>query len=613
MTPINKSLKILVIVESPSKVHTVSEILQDLGYLKATVMASVGHTTKIKDMHDSYKNTGIYPADNFRAEWEVDPDKYKVVENLKKQARISDLVLIASDPDREGESLGNHIKNLLQLADNQYYRIKYQSITRADIQKALENPEKMNMALCEAAESRQLVDKMIGYALSPVAKAYVGARSVGRCQSAGLKLVADREREIQNFIPEYYYDLFLHFKKNGTDFEAKYIGEADKKVEKISSTEELNDIKFKCTGPYIVSEVKETIKKESPKPPFCTATFQQEAANRLNLKIKEAMSLAQKLFEAGYITYMRTDSTDLAKDFLVSLKSTITQLYGEGFYHKPLTGPKAKNIQEGHEALRITDPALTPELLAAQEKNELLVKVYRLVWQRTIAAALPPAEFTETIYTISNNNQLFRLVSKELKEPGYKLIYNTNNSETPKLRESFKEGEQLTNTKLQEQSKSTQPPARYREATLVKELQKRGIGRPATFATIVETILSPTRGYCEIVNKEILPTDRGMQLSGFLDRAFSNVINLEYTKQLEDSLDAIANKECNKLDFLKDFHRDLENSISNNKENAGEIMQFGGQTCPKCGKEMVIRRSRYGKLFYGCSQYPKCTGILGID
>ena len=612
MLTISKNMKILVIVESPSKVHTVSEILKELGYNKAVVLASVGHTTRIKDVQDSYKNTGIYPKEDFRIEWEIDPEKRKIIENLRAQARICDLVLIASDPDREGESLGNHIKNLLNLDETQYYRIKYHSITKAEIQKALENPEKMNKALCDAAESRQIVDKMLGYALSPVAKAYVGARSVGRCQSAGLKLVADREREIQNFVPEYYYDLFLHFTKNNTEFKAKYIGTASEKVDKITSTALLNDIKFACGGDFVLTDKKVSTKKESPKPPFCTATFQQEAATKLNLKIKDAMSCAQKLFEAGRISYMRTDSTAIASDFLPSLKTAIEQTYGTGMYKKPTAGAKATNAQEGHEALRVTDPMLTPEDFAKLETKDLLVKVYKLIWQRTLASAMPPAEYAETSYTITNNGHLFRFAYKELTKLGYKVLYSASD-ETKKVAEVFSVGEILEKPSLEEQKKETLPPPRFTEATLVRELQQLGIGRPSTYAQIVETLLSPKRGYCDLINKDIVPTTKGLQLSSFLDRAFSSIINLNYTKQLEDSLDAIANQQFSKLDFLRDFFISLESSISANKENVDDVMQYEQKFCPYCGEEMILRRSRYGKLFYGCSTYPTCKGILNFD
>ena len=616
---ISPDKKILVIVESPNKVSTISKIFKDLGYSNTVVMASVGHTTKIKDNRNSYRNTGIHPDQEFKVDWVVDPEKRNIIDKLQAQAKLSDLVLIASDPDREGESLGNHIKRLLKLNDSQYYRIKYHSITKEEIKKALDNPGYMDKALCEAAESRQVVDKLIGYTLSPIAKAYLGAKSVGRCQSAGLKLIVDREKEIQSFVPDYYYDLFLHFEKNNIEYKAKYVGTAAKEIDRIRTTDELNLIKLACREDYIVLKTVASRVKENAKPPFCTATFQQAAANKLGLKVKDAMSCAQKLFEGisidgthtGLITYMRTDSTDLAAEFLPILEAYIKDTFGAKQFKKPKAGPKLQNAQEGHEALRVVDPKLTPEMLATYLKNDLLVKVYELIWQRTIASAMPPAENIKTTYVIGNGEQRFELTTTEPYVAGWKAVYG----ETPKaLQPQILEPlEKLKSPQLVEQAKQTQPPARYKEATLIKELQKCGIGRPSTYVTIVETVLSPTRNYCTLEDKEIIPTERGMQLANFLDRAFYSIINLNYTKSLEEALDAIALNKATRLDFLNNFYESLEQAVQSNQETTGEVMQLETPSCPKCGGAMVIRRSRFGKLFYGCAGYPSCNGIVNIQ
>lgn len=615
-----KNKKILVIVESPNKCSTITSILKKAGYEKATVTASLGHIMELGD-GGKYHNSGIDPENDFELNLKISQDKHETVKKLKALARTSDYIYLMSDGDREGELIAWSLIKFLGVPKDKYFRAVTHEITPKAVIAAIENPIKLSEPMVNAALARLTIDKMIGYSLSPIAKAYVGARSVGRCQSAGLKLVVDREREIQNFIPEYYYDLYLCFAKNGNAFKAKYIGTEDTKVDRIKSTEELNEIKFKCKDPYTISDIKQTVKKEAPKPPFCTATFQQEAATKLGLKVKDAMSCAQKLFEGisvdgehlGLITYMRTDATDISKEFLPELKAYIEATFGSGLYKNPKVGPKSKNAQEGHEALRVVNPALTPTELKAHLKNDLLVKVYDLIWKRTIASALPDAEFSETDYIISSGEHKFKLAASKLTSLGYKIVYDSPTVDSEPLSETFSIDEILQDTKLLEQAKETQPPARYKEATLIKELQKREIGRPSTYVTIVETILNPTRGYCVLEDKVIMPTDRGMQLAGFLDRSFSNVINLDYTKQLEESLDQIANKKLDKLDFLKDFYRNLENSISNNKETAGSTIGLDQKECPKCGSSMVVRRSRYGKLFYGCSQYPKCNGIVGID
>lgn len=618
MNKITPDKNLLVIVESPNKVATITKIFKDLGYVNTTVTASVGHTTKIKDNKNSYKNTGIHPDKDFLVDWEVDPEKRYIIDRLKTQAQAADLVLIASDPDREGESLGNHIKRLLQLNDSQYYRIKYHSVTKQEIQKALNNPEYMDKALCDAAEARQVVDKLIGYTLSPIAKAYLGAKSVGRCQSAGLKLIVDREKEIQEFIPDYYYDLFVHFRKEGKEFTAKYCGTEESLVEKISSTDLLNDIKAECYHDFIVVDITKKSHRENPKPPYCTATFQQDAASKLGLKVKDAMSCAQKLFEgisingdhSGLITYMRTDSTDLAPEFLPELETFINSTYGNSLYTKPKAGPKSKNAQEGHEAIRVVNINLTPEILANYLDNKLLLRVYSLIWQRTVAAALPAAQIAETIYTIGNGNHRFKFSTNVITNPGYKIIYG--DTTLPEELIKLKKAEILQNCSLESQAKHTNPPARYKEATLIKELQKREIGRPSTYVTIVETVLSPTRNYCSLVDKEIVPTERGIQLANFLDRSFSNIINLEYTKQLEEALDSIANNKLQRQTFLSDFYQNLEMAVSANTETVGNVINTDAPECPKCGEAMVLRRSRFGKLFYGCSNYPKCNGLVNI-
>ena len=613
-----KNKKILVIVESPNKCATITNILKKAGYTNITVTASLGHVMELGD-GGSYHNSGIDPSKEFELNLKISQDKLDTVRKLKALARTSDLIYLMSDGDREGELISWSLIKFLGVSKDKYFRAITHEITPKAVIAAIENPVKFSEAMVNAALARLTIDKMIGYTLSPIAKAYIGARSVGRCQSAGLKLVVDREREIQNFVPEYYYDLYVHFFKNNVEYKAKYIGTPSSPVDRIRSTEELEDIIFNCTSDYKISEIKKTTKKESPKPPYCTATFQQDAASKLGLKVKDAMSCAQKLFEGisingehtGLITYMRTDATDIAKEFLPELEAYISSAFGPGSYKKPKAGPKSKNAQEGHEAIRVVNPNITPELAERYLKNDLLSKVYKLIWQRTLAAAMPEAEISETTYIINNNNQLFKLTNNELKKPGYKIIYGKEEAAT--FTETFEQDKILKSTFLEKIPKQTTPPARYKEATLIKELQKREIGRPSTYVTIIETMLSPNRGYCTIEDKEIIPTDRGIQLASFLDRSFSNVISLDYTKQLEESLDAIANKKLNKIDFLQDFHRNLENSIAANKETAGSTIQLGEKVCPNCGSAMVVRRSRYGKLFYGCSQYPNCRGIIGID
>ena len=608
----NKTDKILVIVESPHKAKVITKILKDAGYTSARVIASVGHILKLEDGNRKAFNSGIYPDDSFRMNLKIAADKHKVVEEIKAQVKWADKIFIASDPDRSGAYIAWSLLEYAHIPKNKAVRMTTHEITPKAVLYALEHPIEFEAALVDAEKARQCTDKLLGYSLSPEAKKHIGAKSVGRCQSVGLMLVANRENEILDFIPEKYFNLYLNFTKNGKDFKAKYVGYKNEKYDKIKGTSEIKTIKYNCQhGDYTVEEVSQVKRNESPKPPFCTATFQQEASSRLGLKVKDAMSIAQKLYEAGHISYMRTDDTDMSPEFLEELKTYVEATYGnyKGLRIKKATGAITQN---GHECLRVTDPALTPEIFAQKETNSLAVKVYTLIWQRTIASVMPNAIYSETTNIINNNDHKFVLTEKVLVEPGFRAIYSYRDDADEILKETFKVGEVLENTKLEEVERTTTPPARYNEASLVKELQKRDIGRPSTYATIVETILSPTRGYANLEEKQIVPTSRGLQLAAYCKRAFPKLINLNYTKSMEEQLDKIASGELNWLDYMNSFYKDLTETIEANQET-GLADDVEEKLCPKCESPMIVRRSRFGKLFYGCSKYPKCNGIISID
>jgi DNA topoisomerase-1 len=616
----SKTEKILVIVESPNKVKTISAILKNAGYTKASVVASVGHIMKLADGGPAW-NSGIYPKQKFKMNLVVADDKQKVVETIMQQAKVVDKIYIGTDQDREGYLIGWSLIKFCKLPIDKCFRIVMHEITPKAVIHALENPVPFDDNLVNAGLTRLMIDKFIGYGLSPLAKKYLGAKSVGRCQSVGLKLVSDREREISEFIPEMYFNLYLNFTKNGVPYKAKYSGYKTEAIEKFTKQADIDAAICNCTGnKYTIEDVKLVKHQESPKPPFCTATFQQEAANRLGLKVKDAMSCAQKLFEGikvagehvGLITYMRTDSTEFAPEFIPELKDFIESTYGADQYIGPRKGKKKETDQNGHEALRVTDPTLTPDKLSELIENELLVKVYKLIWQRTVASAMPNATISETIYTINNNDHKFTLSSKELLKAGYKAVYEFDDHTAFGSTDTFDIGEVLENTELEPVKKFTQPKARYTEASLVKELQQREIGRPSTYATIVETILSPTRGYAKLEEKHIVPTDRGLQLADYCDRSFPTLINLNYTKDMEESLDKIAAGKVSMLDYMEIFYKNLQDVIGATNET-GIAPDMPEKECPECGKPMIVRRSRFGKLFYGCSAYPKCRGIIGID
>ncbi len=610
----NKTDKILVIVESPHKAKVISKILKDAGYTNARTVASVGHILTLADGNKKAFNSGIYPDEDFRMNLKIAEDKHKVVEEVKAQVKWADKIFIAADGDRSGEFISWSLLEYAKIPRDRAARMIMHEITPKAVLYALENPVIFDDGLVNAEKARQCVDKLLGYGLSPAAKKHLGCRSVGRCQSVGLMLVADRENEILDFIPEKYFNLYLNFTKNGKEFKAKYTGFNNEKYDKIKSASEIKTIKYHCEkGEYSIEDVSQTKRNESPKQPFCTATFQQEASSRLGLKVKDAMSIAQKLYEAGRISYMRTDDTDMSPDFLVELKDYVETTFGKKSY-KGLRAKKATGVitQNGHECLRITDPKLTPEIFAQKETNNLAVKVYTLIWQRTIAAVMPNAVYSETTNTITNSGHKFTLTEKVLIDPGFRVVYSYRDDKDELITEAFNVGEVLENTKLEEVAKETTPPARYTEASLVKELQIKNIGRPSTYSTIVETILSPTRGYATLEEKQIVPTSRGLQLAAYCKRAFPKLINLNYTKAMEEQLDKIAVGKLNWIDYLDSFYADLVETVEANQET-GLAEEVPEKLCPKCDSPMVVRRSRFGRLFYECSKYPKCNGIISID
>lgn len=606
-----KDKKILVIVESPNKVAHIREYIKKAGYEHVNVMASVGHISNLQNAADSYHNTGVYPDQGFKLAYEVTEDKKEVVNNLKLCAKASDLVYLASDPDREGSQIAWSLITFLNLTKDKYRRMVTHEITPKAVVHAFEHPIELETNLIQAAQTRAAVDKMIGYTLSPIAKLHIGAKSVGRCQSVGLKLVVDRENEIENFKPETFYDLYLHFKKNNTKFKAKYVGTTNKKINKITNKTIIDKAKKDCqNNKFVITNITQKEKIEQPQPPFCTATLQQEAASKLGLKVKDIMSICQKLFEAGRISYHRTDDTTFSPEFIEILKPYVLANYKH--YTEARKAKNSDAAQAGHECLRITNPELTPEQFNKLDQNAFNQKVYKLIWQRTIASVLPNAEYSTTTYEIKNGDHIFNFVSTELLKEGFKKVYSYSDDEkdNPCVKETFKINEILQECELADETKQTTPPARYTEATLIKTLQAKNIGRPSTYATIVETVLSTSRNYANLQDKKIVPTETGKQLVGFLDRSFSDLINLKYTSDLEANLDLIADGKLKSGIFLQNFYELLETNIKNsNKESVGKSDL---PKCELCGGQMVLRRNKFAQLFLGCSNFPKCKNIISL-
>ena len=605
---------VLMLVESPNKIKTIQKILKELNLTNIFVKASIGHISGISD--SGPYNMGIDPI-TFKMDLNVLKDKKDVFNDLKAQVNISDFILLASDPDREGEAIAYSLKKFLKIKDDNYQRIVYHEITKSAIEKALNNPLKIDEQLVSAAHTRSRLDKIVGYRLSPIAIKQLSARSVGRCQSAGLKLVVDREKEIKEFKPTTYYEMYLNFSKNKVDFKAKYQGSTDKKYSsKLKSIEECDEIAKDCKGKdYFIVNKEEKLNNQNAPFPFITSSFQQECASKLGISVKQAMSYAQKLFEGidvngqhiALTTYLRTDSPIISEEFVPLIKNHILKNYGKEYYQGVRETKKKENAQEGHECFRILDLSMTPEKLSSYVKDEKLVKVYRLIYNRTIASLMSARKIFETKYTISNGdihnyNHLFELSSKEEVFDGWKKVYNVEKEKDEIIKETFKTGEVLQNISLERVEKETQPPARYNEASLIKKLETLGIGRPSTYATIISTLLDEKRNYCKVVDKKMYATDLAISLVDFLDKYFTDIVDSNYTANLEKSLDKISEGKLKDIDFLKSFYSELENNIAKEEKENGTIID---KKCPKCGATLVIRRGRFGN-FLACPNYPNC-------
>lgn len=603
-----KKKRILVIVESPNKRSTISEILKEDDSATYVVMASVGH---IEYLRDSGKyNLGIDVDNHFKLDYQIIPDKKKVVSELKTQVDAADEVYLASDPDREGERIAASLKKFLKIPEDKYKRIVFHEITKSAIFKAIKEARKIDKPLVKASETRDALDKIVGFRLTRPARDKVGyGCTVGRCQSAGLKLIVQREEEIQNFVPEKYFDLFLYFFKNAKEFKAKYCDEKGES-KTLSNKEECDKVISTCTKDYIVEKVERKQQLENPQLPFTTSTFQREVIKKLGFTTDEAMNCAQKLFEGISIngkhvaltTYLRTDDANMSPDFLPVLEEYVKKHYGDKYYAPVRKAKKAENAQEGHECFRVIDLEMTPEKLSQYINDDTLLKVYSIIYNRTLASSMKPAIYSTTKYLINNNGNKFVMNSKELFFDGYKKVYAYKEDEDKEevVKETFSENEVLKDTSLEELEKETKPKPRFTEDTFQNELDKRGIGRPSTFQTIIKIIKDKNRGYIDIVKKEFVPTDKGIRLSHFLDEHFGDVINLNYTAELEKDLDLIARDKMDEEEFLSVFYNKLEASIA----KANEVKEV----CPICGSPMVLRKGKFGS-FLGCSSWPKCNGI----
>lgn len=595
--------KYLIIVESPNKVRHIQEFVGP----NYKVMASVGHIASINDS-GKYK-IGVDCDNNFETDWVVSPDKKEIVTNLRKAVKEAEVVFLCSDPDNEGEAIAAHLETFLKIPKKKLRRVVFREITRATVLEGLRHPSTIDYPKAHSAMARAKLDKIMGYRLSPIVLSKEGGKSAGRVQSVALKLVVEREQEITDFKSKEYYEIFLPFIKDGKLYKAQYKGTDAKKVTSLPTSVAANKVVEDCVkSKYIVKDIVSSVRKVKAKPPFITSTLQQECSSKLGYAPKATMGYAQKLFENGYITYMRTDSTRLSSEFIAAAKECIINKYGKEYY-SGVKVPKDKdsaNVQDAHEAIRCTDVLNTPAHL--RELGELSgpeLRVYTLIYNRVISSLMSNAEIIDTDVKIKNGVHNFIITGHVTKFAGFRALYSEDEEED--LLPTFTLDEIIQNKELEVIKKKTNPPARYSEASLVKKLEELKIGRPSTYASIVSVVTDTKRGYTVLEGKGVKPTEKGIRVSHFIDKYFGDIINYTYTADLEVNLEKISNNELDDIAFLHTFYDTLKPLLSTAAKATSDrpAPTMTDKICPKCGKNLLIRTGQYGQ-FYACSGFPKC-------
>ena len=597
--------KKLVIVESPHKSKTIEKYLGK----EFKVVSSVGH---IRDLSTSGKyGFGVDIDNNFKPDYKIIKGKNKLVKELKKDIKDADFVYLATDPDREGEAISWHLYDTLGLKEDNYKRIVFNEITKKAVLDSFDKARKIDDDLVKSQETRRILDRIIGFRLSKLMQSKTGGKSAGRVQSVALKLIVDREREIEAFIPEEYFEIEAEF----NDFNAKLDTYNHKKIE-IKKESEAKEILSKLSNAFKIESVDKKEKAKKSKFPFTTSTMQQEASTKLGFTSKKTMMLAQKLYEGinlkngaeGLISYMRTDSIRLSDEFVKDTYGYIKDTYGSEYVGYVKKSNKTENVQDAHEAIRPTNINNTPEKIKEYLTNDEY-KLYSLIYYRALASLMKDAKVEATTVILDNNNYQFKTNGQILIFDGYLKVYSKYEDSEDKILPDFAsyKSNVLVANNIEYTSHTTKPPARYTESKLIKEMEELGIGRPSTYAKTIDTIKE--RGYVTVEDKKFVPTEVGIETTDKLQEFFKDIINVEYTKNMEDDLDKIAegNLEWNKLlsIFYKDFEPKVEVAFKNMEKKAPEAT---GESCPNCGNPLVIKKSRYGK-FIACSNYPTCKYI----
>ena len=643
--------KNLVIVESPSKAKTIGKFLGS----SYKVMASVGH---VRDLPKS--KLGIDLENDFEPQYINIRGKGDIIKELKKEAKKANKVFLATDPDREGEAISWHLAYILGIDEEEPCRIVFNEITKNAVKNAVKNPRKIDQGLVDAQQARRVLDRLVGYSISPILWRKVRAGlSAGRVQSAALRMICDREDEINSFIPKEYWNIDATFdtnKKGDKPFLGKlHLYKGDKF--EINNEEENNKILEELSkGKYIVSNTEEKIRNKKPQPPYTTSSLQQDSANKNNFNVRRTMKIAQELYEGvkikgrgtiGIISYIRTDSTRISEEARASAKDFILENYGEEYYGGNVYKSKKKEIQDAHEAIRPSYIELTPDEIKDSLTTEQY-KLYRLIWNRFVASQMSNAQYYGVSADIENGDYIFRATGSKLKFNGFLKVYGSD-KEMENLLPHIEKGDELEATEVKGEQSFTQPPARFTEASLVKTLEEKNIGRPSTYAPITATLTD--RRYIKRSGKSIVPTDLGFTVTKLLSEYFMEIVDTGFTAEMENKLDEVGVTIDDWKQILRDFYGTFKEELKTADENiekieeeeltdikcevCGEYMvkkhgRFGeflacsaypeckntkpivkeiGVKCPDCGAELIERKSKRGKIFYGCSGYPNCKKV----
>ena len=606
------NLKNLIIVESPTKARTIENFLGK----DYTVIASKGH---IRDLPKSSFGIKIEEGE-FKPEYRVSRDHSKVVKEIKDLAKKSDRIFIATDEDREGEAIGYHIAKAIGVDPESVPRIVFHEITKKAIQHSLENPRKIDLNSVNAQQARRLLDRIVGYKLSPlIASKIQKGLSAGRVQSAALKLVVDREREIRAFVPEEYWSIDALFEKSIESLLVSFEGE---KIEKmtIKNGDRANHIRdILSKESYHVAKIEKKERKTSSPPPFMTSTLQQTASSQLGFSPRKTMMVAQTLYEGvqtdqgvtGVITYMRTDSLNIAQEAIGAARERIQSAYGEKYlppkpkYYKS----KSKAAQEAHEAIRPTILSFTPQVARQYLKPDEL-KLYTLIYNRFLASQMTDAIFESQAILFESKSGTFRATGRKLVFDGFYRVLGS--SDKDKLLPELKVGQQVELSEIKANQHFTEPPSRYSEASLIKKLESLGIGRPSTYAPTISILTA--RHYIEIEKKQLIPTEVAFQVIEMLEKHFPDIVDSGFTSQLEEALDEIAENRKDWQKVLWDFYQPFIKEIEEGKKSikSQKVAIPTGEKCPKCGSELLRRKGRYGE-FIACSGFPKCKYTQNID